>query len=143
MRLVALTACAVFSLGACAQTERVFNRDRLVKSPEFCVDQTLPIYFAPGSDALSQPARTLIADTAQRLRACRVDSVLVTGLADASGTPQANLAVSRKRADRVALALSEEGLPAPTIETLPAGDAGRADAPMRRRAEVLIRARPM
>lgn len=138
-----VTAAAIgLALAGCAQTRKVFDRERLVRAPELCADQVLPIYFAPGSDALSQPARTLIADAAQRLRGCEVAGVTVTGLADASGTPEANLAVSQRRADRVALALTEEGLPGPTIETVPAGEAGDASAPMRRRAEVLIRARP-
>lgn len=137
-------ACAGLVLAGCAQTNRVLNRDpkTLVKAPELCVDQAVPIYFAPGSAALSQPARILIADTAQRLRDCQVVDVRVTGLADSSGAPAANLQVSQKRAEAVVEALAGEGLPAPAIELAAAGEAGRADEPMRRRAEVLVRARP-
>jgi outer membrane protein OmpA-like peptidoglycan-associated protein len=144
MNRTIVLACAGLALTGCAQTERMLNREprALVRAPELCVDQTTPIYFAPGSAALSQPARTLIADTAQRLRDCRIVDVRVTGLADSSGTPEANLAVSQKRAEAVVEALAGEGLPAPAIELAAAGDAGRADAPMRRRAEILIRARP-
>lgn len=144
MNRTILLACAGLALTGCAQTDRLLNRDRtaLVKSPELCVDQVASIYFAPGSATLSRPARTLIADTAQRLRDCRIVDVRVTGLADSSGAPDANLAVSRKRAEMVVEALAGEGLPAPTIELAAVGEAGRADEPMRRRAEILVRARP-
>lgn len=113
--------------------------------PQFCGDVSFPIYFATASPALTPTALAVIADAAARLRGCVVGPPEVVGLADADGTARANQDLSRRRARTVARALTAAGLPAPTVEALgqtgattPSGD----PEPLRRRAEVIIRATP-
>ena len=113
--------------------------------PQFCADISFPIYFATASPALTPPALAVIADTAARLKGCVINASEVLGLADADGTARANQELSRRRAQTVARALAAAGLPSPNIEaigqsgaTTPSGD----QEPLRRRAEVIIRAIP-
>jgi len=92
-------------------------------------------------------AAQAIALQAGRLAGCEVRRVRVLGLADATGTPEANLTLSQRRARETAEALAAAGLPAPVFDVAAAGDAGAvtadgADQPLRRRAEVVIDARP-
>ncbi len=81
------------------------------------------------------------------MRPCRVVRARVVGLADATGTPEANHTLSQQRAVQVAEALRRNGLPAPTFEIAAAGEQGaltpdgRAD-PVRRRAEVFLEVAP-
>ena len=80
---------------------------------------------------------------AQQVAGCAIDRVRVLGLADAQGGATANLNLSERRAQSVTAALEAQGLPAPVFEVQAAGASGAttadgANAPMRRRTEVLI-----
>lgn len=146
-RAIVIALAAATGLAACAKTGGWMNRRAgLVAEPTTCADQTVPIYFADDSAELTQPALLLVADTAQRLRGCRVLDAEVVGLAGAPGSPQANLELSRRRAERVTRALLDEGLPTPTVDWTAVGETGAVtpvgEEPMRRRAEIRIRARP-
>jgi outer membrane protein OmpA-like peptidoglycan-associated protein len=139
--LAAPLALAVLaaSLSACTTTER----QRLVRAPARCADQTVQVYFEPQSFDLTKEGRDVIAAAATGAKACRVESVEVIGLADAGGAPGANLELSEKRAASVAAALKADGLPAAEYKVAAAGQAGAVTAsgqaaPMRRRADIVL-----
>jgi outer membrane protein OmpA-like peptidoglycan-associated protein len=128
-------------MGGCATVENA--RARLVRPPATCADQTVSIYFEADSAELTREGRMLIAQAASATAGCRVASVDVLGLADAVGTPAANLELSKKRAEAVAQALSANGLPAAEFRVGAAGDAGALTAkgqtrPLRRRVDVTV-----
>lgn len=109
-----------------------------------CADVDFPIYFAPGSDQLSEPARQAVAAGAAQVKGCRIDEVDVYGLADADGAADQNLELSRRRAAVVAQALAASGLPAPLFDvkglgTSSARTARGRPALLQRKTEVLIR----
>ena len=141
---VPLAASAV--LGGCAQVNktmaRVTDRSDIVAQPT-CMSFNFPIYFETGSDRLTREALQLINDSSAQVRACQVAEVQVTGLADADGSAERNLALSQRRAVAVTQALAARGYPSPTFDINAAGAAGATTAvgmaPLRRRAEVNVR----
>jgi len=146
MKNVALAAVlAAAGLAGCT-TFGLRDRSELVVDPTTCVRTSVPIYFAEGEANLTGPARDLVRNGAQALRGCQIDRVQLVGLASATGSAQANLALSQRRAQAVASALSDAGLNAPQVELEAEGEAGaRSDGvsePVRRRVEVIIEARP-
>jgi peptidoglycan-associated lipoprotein len=133
---------ALAGLGACTTIQTA--RDRLVRAPERCVDQTVQIYFEPGAAEVTNEGRAVIREAATAARGCQVTRVDVLGLADASGAAQANLELSKRRAQSVTAALSAVGLPAAEFQVAAIGDAGAETAagqaaPLRRRADVVLR----
>ena len=125
-------------LGGCQGWRETLARDAR------CDPVSAEIYFEPDSAELGPEARGLIAATAQRALGCVVRGVDVLGLADATGTPDANLVLSQARATTVAEALSEAGLPEAAFVTQAAGDQnavtpGGVDRPMRRRVDIRLR----
>lgn len=149
MRSITTLGVAVMALGLSACAGGGFpNRDKLVTMPNACAAKRFDIYFAENSDTLTAAARTAIGLTATQLQGCRIRSVQVLGLADATGTAADNQALSERRALAVAQALAAAGWPAPAFEIAAAGDAGSVTAsgveePLRRRAEVLVEAAPL
>jgi outer membrane protein OmpA-like peptidoglycan-associated protein len=108
-----------------------------------CQEANLSIYFSDNSAELTPQARAVIADAGKQAGQCRVREVDVTGLADYRGPPDANLALSRARAQSVALALEKVGLPEPRFVKAE-GEAGAIASPgvaepMRREVKVIIR----
>lgn len=147
MRIWTLTATtvAIIGLGACQNLP--LTRDQLVTSSSPCADSRLTIYFNEGSNRLTRQASQMIAETGKGLKACNITHARVVGLADATGTPQANLSLSQRRAVAVAEALQRQGVPAPQFEIDAAGEAGATtsggqEAPVRRRAEVYLSVSP-
>ncbi|MEO6340849.1 MAG: OmpA family protein [Caulobacteraceae bacterium] len=148
-RTIGPAALAAAALQACAPQPPPAKPVTVVRTepppPQFCADISFPIYFATASPGLTPTALAVIADTAARLKGCIVSGSEVLGLADADGTARANQDLSRRRAQTVARALAAAGLPPPKVEALgqtgattPSGD----PEPLRRRAEVIIRASP-
>ena len=145
-RAAVLAAAGVFALAGCAQmgsaARRVTNRGQIVAQPA-CRDFSFPIYFETGSDRLTRDALQLIGDSAARVAACKVAEVQVTGLADADGSAERNLELSRRRALVVTQALATRGYPTPRIDMTAAGETGAVtaagEAPLRRRTEVSVR----
>ena len=142
MRPILLLTAGVFILTGCASAPLAGR-----PGPAACGDFSFPIYFETNSDQLTAAARQVTADAVARVKGCRVSEVMVLGLADAGGTAQGNLALSRRRADTVAAALKKGGLPAPVFDIDAAGQNGALTAagrpePLRRRTEVVIRAAP-
>lgn len=139
------TAAVVMMAAALASCTTVRNaRDRIVKPTRDCADVTVQIYFEPQSAEVTKEGRAVLRAAAAEAKGCTVSQVSVLGLADAAGAPDANLALSEKRAQAVAQALAATGLPAATFETAAAGQAGAVTAagdarPLRRRADVTLK----
>lgn len=136
-----LIVAAAMALAGC---ETVRNaRDRLVKAPPRCEDQTVQIYFEPDQAEVTPEGRRVITEAATLARGCTVERVSVMGLADAAGDPGANLELSKKRAQSVTAALVQARLPAAEFRVDAAGQAGAVTAdgrtaPLRRRADVTL-----
>lgn len=141
MKTVMLAAVAAAALSGCTTIQSA--RARLVTTPARCADETVQIYFDPQSAELTPEGRLVIDQAAIGARGCRVAAIDVVGLADAAGAPQANLELSRRRADAVARALAANGLPAATFQVGAGGQAGAMTADgkaalLRRRADVTL-----
>lgn len=122
------------------------GRDAIVADAD-CAPIRFDVYFATDQAELTPVAAEAVRMSAAKAAACRVDRVRVLGLADAQGGATANLNLSERRAQAVTTALEAAGLPAPVFEVKAGGAAGAttadgANAPLRRRTEVLIEARP-
>ena len=142
IRKTAAVAVLVLGLSACATVKSA--RDRIVRAPVRCTDQTVQIYFEPDSAEVTKDGRAVLQAAAGQAKGCKVASVSVLGLADAAGAPAANLELSKRRADAVAKALAATGLPAAEFDTAAAGQAGAVTAsgdtrPLRRRADVTLK----
>jgi OOP family OmpA-OmpF porin len=81
-----------------------------------CAPARFPIYFAKGSDTLSDQAREAIRAGADLVRTCQVREVDIFGLADADGPASVDLDLSKRRAANVAQALAAAGLPEPLFD---------------------------
>ena len=140
MKTITGLAATLLLVGGCASVETA--RAHLVKSPPRCVDQTVQIYFEPDSAEVTHEGRMVIAQAASNAKGCRVTAVDVVGLADSAGGADANLQLSKRRADAVAAALTANGLPNAEFKTA-MGQAGATTAggqaqPLRRRADVTL-----
>jgi len=142
MRVIGVLAAAgLATLAGCASGQQ--ERARLVRAPSACVDQTVLVYFEPRATELTPEGRAVIDAAAAGARACKIASVDVLGLADAAGSPEASLELSRLRARSVSAALAHAGLPEARFELAAAGQAGAITptgqaAPLRRRVEVTL-----
>lgn len=137
----AAVAALTLSLGACGTVQTV--RDRIVRAPVRCVDQTVNIYFEPDSSEVTNEGRAVIRQAATDSQGCKVGRVEVLGLSDAAGGADANLELSKKRAQSVTAALAAAGLPAGEFQVAAAGQAGATTSdgkaqPLRRRVDVVL-----
>ncbi|MFN3858950.1 MAG: OmpA family protein [Caulobacter sp.] len=140
--LAALGATAALAalLGACTKTP-----PPVASGFKPCDDLTVEIYFEPRSAEISKDARAVLAGAAEVAEGCTIDRIDVLGLADAVGSPDANLKLSEKRAAAVTKTLNNLGLKGVRVQA--AGDAGAitptgAADPLRRRAEVVLQLSP-
>jgi outer membrane protein OmpA-like peptidoglycan-associated protein len=136
---------AALAAGGCTTVKTM--RARLVRAPSACVDQTVQVYFEPGSADLTPEGRAVIDAEARTARRCRVKAAEVLGLSDAIGPADANYELSRRRAGSVSAALAANGLPAADFRVGAAGQAGAITpdgtmAPLRRRVDVTLRLAP-
>jgi outer membrane protein OmpA-like peptidoglycan-associated protein len=143
-RSTGLAMLAMGLLAACAPTPK---RTALVVGESPCISGRFDVYFVENQARLTDAAAVLLRTAADKARACNVKHVRVLGLADATGTVEANLSLSQRRAKAVADALTQAGMPAPAFELNAAGDAGAVNASgtdelLRRRAEVFIETSP-
>ena len=120
----------------------------LVAATPRCQDQSLEIYFEPDSAEVPPEGRAIVSQAATVAAGCRVDKVEVLGLADAAGAPEANLELSKRRAQSVTAALASAGLPAAEFALSALGQAGAVtpagDAqPLRRKVSIVLRLRPL
>jgi len=108
-----------------------------------CTAFTSSIYFEQDSVALTPEAKMVLANARAQARGCEVRSVRVIGLADAVGASEANLALSRRRADTVSAALATHGFGQAEFDLAALGETGAtapsgAVAPLRRRADIVF-----
>lgn len=126
---------AVAALGACAHLPGT--------RAEICPPATFQVYFEADSSELTNEGLAVISAAAANARSCRIEGVRVVGLADAAGSPQANLVLSQARASAVSRALAANGLPAARFDEAAVGQAGAvtpdgAARPLRRRVDVTL-----
>jgi outer membrane protein OmpA-like peptidoglycan-associated protein len=146
IRQTITVAMLMFGLEACSTMQP--TRDRIVKAPPACADQTVQIYFESRSAEVTKEGRAVLNTAARDSKACKVTAVDVLGLSDAvSGTPDDNLELSKKRAEAVTQALNAAGLPLAEFKVAAAGEAGATNAsgdqrPLRRRADIVLHMSP-
>ena len=136
---------AVLTLAGCAETQGPWRKisKPVAAAPPTCADFQSSVYFEQDSADLTKEARMILASAQTQSRGCAVKSVRVVGLADAVGTSEANLVLSRRRAEAVSSALAKVGFSKVEIDRVAVGDAGAvsasgAAAPLRRRADILF-----
>jgi peptidoglycan-associated lipoprotein len=134
--------CAL--LGACAST-----KEAKVAAPApaltHCGPQQMVFYFGSWDTTLNDLSQKEITLVQKKLAGCSIDAVRIVGMAGAPGDEEANMEVSRKRAETVADALAAGGWPRDRFAIEVRGEAGATtsdglDKPMRRRAEVSVAA---
>jgi hypothetical protein len=107
------------------------------------------VTFALDGVTLSPEDRQVIAQAAADYRAGGAPQVTVTGYTDTSGPAEYNLVLSQQRAETVADALVEEGVPATDIVTIGRGEedllvptADGVREPRNRRVEIVVPQQP-
>jgi outer membrane protein OmpA-like peptidoglycan-associated protein len=140
LKALALPALAAAALGGCSHMPMHHPK---VLEQSACNDTTVSLYFEPGSDAVAGIGRRIIAETAKRLKGCPVRELNLVGLADAGGTPEANLEISKRRAEHVRDAFIASGLPVERFTLSASGEEGAVRPsgvvePVRRRVNVTV-----
>ena len=138
---LAIVVAGLMATSGCQTITKPAPKSPLIQAPASCVDFTISIYFEPYSAAITHEAGQLIDAAADQTRGCDVTGVHVVGLADTPGSPDANLQLSRRRAETVTHAFHHRGLNTVEFQMTAAGEAGAENAqgqakPLRRRAEV-------
>ncbi|MDX2238988.1 MAG: OmpA family protein [Hyphomonadaceae bacterium] len=104
-----------------------------------CETRAATVYFDTNSTALSPESEAALAQTADGPETCAIQSVSVTGFADASGDADYNRALAERRSVAVRDALVREGVPGEAITVAAHGEVAESDDPARdRRVEVQI-----
>ena len=140
--LAMICAAAVGGLVAgCASNPWPKSRSQIVATAPSCEDFSVEIYFESQSAKLTNEARSVLKGADDLANGCKVASVRVIGLADSVGAPDANLTLSKQRADAVTRALGRLGLSNVEFDVGAAGDAGATNSagearPLRRRADI-------
>jgi outer membrane protein OmpA-like peptidoglycan-associated protein len=96
------------------------------------------VYFQERSAQLDAPARSLIAEAAQRARAEPTAPVAVIGYTDSAGSPPADVSLSQQRALVVANALAADGVDANRLVRRGRGQTGEDPGIASRRVEITI-----
>ncbi len=110
---VPTTADEVDAANSAATTPTPVSSGATYDLPRTKSDAELPIvYFTSGGARLDARARTAIKGIADRLNSASLfaRNVLITGFSDSTGTPEANLTLSRERAETVARELVLNGI---------------------------------
>ncbi len=136
-RNLLILGVAALALTACKTTPKTE-----VAGFKRCEDVSVAIYFEPSSAVIGSEGRAVLRGAAGRTKGCAVDRVDVIGLADAVGSADANMKLSEQRAVAVTKTLNGYGLK--NVRVGAVGDSGAltpagAAAPLRRRAEVILR----
>jgi peptidoglycan-associated lipoprotein len=143
---IKITAAAVgagLMLAGCASAPWSPTRASIEVAPASCADFQVSIYFERDEDQVTREARSVLASAKTMAKGCVVEKVRVVGLADAVGTPDVNLELSRRRAVSVTKALTRAGFSQVEFDVAARGDAGSVNrdgesAPLRRRADIFL-----
>lgn len=104
-----------------------------------CDARAATVYFDANSTTLSAESEAALAQTADGPETCAIQSVTVTGFADASGDAAYNRALSERRSAAVRDVLVREGVPKEAITVAAHGEVAESADPARdRRVEVQI-----
>ena len=87
-----------------------------------CPTTNFVVYFERDQSALNQAALETLNAAIERSRVCEVESVVVVGHTDTSGSTQHNIGLSELRASVVRDAIAEQGIPADVIRTEARGE---------------------
>lgn len=87
-------------------------------APGRCADDSTPVYFERGSAELSRASVQVLRAAVERARACRVDGVTLVGRGDAAGPGRGDTVLARSRAETVAAALVDGGVPRSAVEVV-------------------------
>jgi outer membrane protein OmpA-like peptidoglycan-associated protein len=96
------------------------------------------VFFPERSAQLDAPARGVIAQVARRANAEPAAPVEVRGYTDSSGSPQADVLLSRERAQSVADALVAHGVAANRLVRKGSGQTGANPGIASRRVEITV-----
>lgn len=143
-KIFAATAVGLAVAGALSGCATVRSaRDRIVKPQAHCQDVTVQIYFERGSAEVTSEGRAVLRAAAGQAKGCKVDEVSILGLADAPGSTEANLELSKKRVASVTQALTATRLVPSQLEVKAIGQSGAITpsgaALLRRRADVTLK----
>jgi len=146
MKKVGLTIIGVavlggFAAGCSTSTPWPKSRSQIVQTAASCEDFSVQIYFESRSAKLTKEARSVLNGADALATGCKVASVRVVGLADAVGSPDANLAVSKQRAEVVTRTLAKMGYSNVQFDVGAVGDVGATTSegearPLRRQADI-------
>lgn len=110
-----------------------------------CPTTNFIVYFEWNQSALNQAALETLNAAIERARVCEIESVVVVGHTDTSGSTQHNIGLSERRASVVRDALAEQGIPADVIHTEARGETDPARPtrdgvrePLNRRTAVIV-----
>lgn len=143
MSKLTVLAAAALMLGGCG----TLSGFRRTVTPKPCQDLTVSIYFERDSATVTREGMAVLRGAGGMAKGCVLGQVDVTGLADSVGDPDVNLALSKKRADAVRVAVERLGFSMVNFEVGAVGEAGAVtasgdDRPLRRRADVTFRLKP-
>lgn len=96
------------------------------------------VYFEPGAAELDIGDVVVVEDAAMMARLAEAEAIDVVGFADPSGSSAANERLSKERADAVAQALVEMGVPAEALRVSGQGAVATGDAAASRRVEIRL-----
>lgn len=96
------------------------------------------VFFTTGRSDLDQTAVATIEEAARGAGLARAERVEVIGYTDRSGDPATNERLARRRAEAVAAALSQAGVPRQIIEVRSGGAIGTRDDRSSRRVEIVV-----
>ncbi len=96
------------------------------------------VFFPEGSSQLQDVTYGTISEAASRAVGGPIRAVHVVGYSDQAGSPRADFALSKSRADNVAMALVADGVPPDRIVREAHGPTGGDTHVQRRRVEVVI-----
>lgn len=103
-----------------------------------------PILFASNDDQLSEQAYKTLRQLTETLRAVEIDRLMVEGHADNTGSQRYNQALSERRAEAVARAIADNGIPYANIghrgmgSAHPIADNGTAEGRAQNRRVAII-----
>lgn len=106
--------------------------------PQVATAPETPVFFQPFSAALDASALTAIAAAAAAAQQQPAADVTVTGAADTVGSTQANMVLSKARAQAVAGQLVADGVTMSRIHAYGIGETGRPDNKAQANRRVLI-----